>query len=444
MIAPVPTLHRITATRDAARLTHVARTVAWYAFVCLGSRAFAQTPTAPTTTGPAPRVLPAPLATSPRFAGNAFHLVALPDGSLLINDVRNRRVMRSDSLLRTTQVVIDTTDYGTRGGTLLRYRGDSALFIEAVTPSMTLIDPRGAIVRTMAVPRPRDVGWMMPSPTQPPGIDGEGRLISRGAGPRQEVPRLQPNAMRVRTYPDTSPVVRDNRATRGADTLAWVRTLPISGVEVARADGRSMFYARSVPAYVLDEWTVLSDGTLMVVRGRDYHIDRLDSDGQWRALPRLPFPWRRINDDDKQRLIDSVETARLADLQRPPGALGGASGGSGGSGMSSGGSDRPDFPSPPADAMRIRPDEIPDYHAPFGMGAVFADAEAHVWIRTTIATDDTAGVIYDIVDRDGTLTDRVVLPKQRGIIGFDTRGHVYLLGRADGGVQWIERVRWRR
>ena len=43
----------------------------------------------------------------------------------------------------------------------------------------------------------------------------------------------------------------------------------------------------------------------------------------------------------------------------------------------------------------------------------------------------------------GKLIERIIMPTDRSIIGFDRRGNVFLLGRADGGIQWIERVRWR-
>lgn len=70
-------------------------------------------------TGPVPRVLPEPSITSPRFAGSAQSLIALANGTLLINDVRNHRVMLSDSLLRVTSVAIDSGDYGSRSASLL-------------------------------------------------------------------------------------------------------------------------------------------------------------------------------------------------------------------------------------------------------------------------------------------------------------------------------------
>ena len=74
-------------------------------------------------TAPVPRTLPAPSVISPRFAGNAFSVIALSNGSLLVNDIRNHRVMLSDSLMRVTSIVIDSAEYGTRPGSVMRHLG---------------------------------------------------------------------------------------------------------------------------------------------------------------------------------------------------------------------------------------------------------------------------------------------------------------------------------
>ncbi|MEP6766703.1 MAG: hypothetical protein ABJB66_20475 [Gemmatimonadaceae bacterium] len=43
------------------------------------------------------------------------------------------------------------------------------------------------------------------------------------------------------------------------------------------------------PIAAIDDWAVLSDGTVAFVRGGDYHIDWLTTAGAVRASPRLPF-----------------------------------------------------------------------------------------------------------------------------------------------------------
>lgn len=422
---------------------HIAR-IAILVFATASTIADAQ---ATTNAGPTPRPLPAPSITSPRFAGSAFNIVALPNGTLLVNDVRNHRVMLSDSLLRVTTVVIDSTEYGTRPASLLAYPGDSVMFVEAVTPSMTLIDPSGKVVRSMAVPNARDISWLMPTPFNMGGVDARGRFVHRGLAPRVEPPPIKPGETRFRTFPDSTSVVRDNPVTHAADTIAWIKSQVISQVQVARADGRSMGYSKTRPPEIIDEWAVLANGTLAVVRGRDYHIDLFGADGKVTALPRIPYPWVRFTDEAKVAWSDSLNKDREESMKTPPRMMGSASPGTnsaGGGGLGGAPPNRADYPPPPPGSLDVKPTDFPDYHPAFSLGAVRADADGNLWIRTEQKVGaDTMKVVRDIVNSAGKLIDRVVMSKDRSIIGFDRRGNVFLLGREDGGIQWIERVRWR-
>jgi len=85
-------------------------------------------------------------------------------------------------------------------------------------------------------------------------------------------------------------------------------------------------------------------------------------------------------------------------------------------------------------------DEIADYVPPFAEGAVRADAEGNVWIRTSTMKGDRP--VYDVANRKGEIIDRVQLPAFRTIAGFGP-GVVYLaVKEATGGVK-LERVRIR-
>src|SRR5262249_36006781 len=64
------------------------------------------------------------------------------------------------------------------------------------------------------------------------------------------------------------------------------------------------------PLQSVDEFGVLSSGSIAFVRGHDYHIDWLQSDGATTATPKLAFDWKRRSDDDKTRLTDSVRAAQ--------------------------------------------------------------------------------------------------------------------------------------
>jgi hypothetical protein len=101
---------------------------------------------------------------------------------------------------------------------------------------------------------------------------------------------------------------------------------------------------------------------------------------------------------------------------------------------------------PPAPTIRetgvMAPNELPDYRPPFAQGAVRADADGNLWIRTIPVKPAPGGAVYDIVSREGALVDRLQLPPGYAIVGFGAGKVVYLSMRDAGGVR-LARVRLR-
>jgi hypothetical protein len=58
-----------------------------------------------------------------------------------------------------------------------------------------------------------------------------------------------------------------------------------------------------------DEWAVLSNGSVAILRGRDYRVDYRQPDGTWTSSPKLAFDWQHLGDEDKARFVDSVKEA---------------------------------------------------------------------------------------------------------------------------------------
>ena len=50
----------------------------------------------------------------------------------------------------------------------------------------------------------------------------------------------------------------------------------------------------------VDDWAVLPDGTIAIVR-KDYHVDFVDADGKRTSAPKIPFDWQRLTDSAKSR-----------------------------------------------------------------------------------------------------------------------------------------------
>jgi hypothetical protein len=406
---------------------------------------------------------------SSELLGSVSSVRALSDGRVLVNDITARRVVLFDSTLASFTVVADSTSatataYSSRLGGLIAYRGDSTLFVDPSSLSMLVIDPAGKIARVMSAPRPSDVNFLIGGPFGSPGFDPRGRLVYRGGGGMRMVapprPGERPGAFTMPEPPDSVPLVRVDLATRALDTAAFFK-IPKTQVSMNRDDnGRVTISTVVNPLPVVDDWVLLADGTIAVIRGRDYHVDWVSTDGSVTASPKIPFEWERLTDEDKVVFVDSakaaMEKSRAEMSARMAGGAGPAPGGAGtaapgerivmtmrmegGAPAAGGGGGPAGAGMPLPEVNMISPSDLPDYRPPFSPGAARADADGNVWIRTSKVVDGSA--VYDVIDRKGELVDRVKLPPFRVIAGFGPGGIVYM-GVRDGTGTRLERARVR-
>jgi len=440
---------------------------------------------------PAARPLGAALATSePMGAISAVRQI--PGGKLLVNDPVRRRVVMLDSTMKTIAVVADTTPatqnaYGVRGGGILPWRGDSTLFLDPASLSMLVLDGNGMITRVMAAPRPDDVFSLVGGALGYPGFDSKGRLVYRATGLNfNRRGRGEGGGgggagnFQSPTFPDTTPLVRFDLATRKLDTAAFIK-VAAPRINVSEVEGRRMVGLTVNPMPEVDDWAVLPDGTIAILR-KDYHVDYIDADGKKTTGPKIPFDWQRLSDSAKTAVADSVKAlverggpgaafALLSGGGDGGGGGGFANGGFGGGGFGGGRGDRGgrggggDGPPPPrrdaatgaaapagaaagaggaAGATRRGPqvnivpaNELPDYRPAFANGSVRADAEGKLWVRIIPSKPSTGGPDYDVIDRTGKLVDRVTLPRGTTIAGFGAGGIVYLGVRDTAGVHVV-------
>jgi hypothetical protein len=86
--------------------------------------------------------------------------------------------------------------------------------------------------------------------------------------------------------------------------------------------------------------------------------------------------------------------------------------------------------------------ELPDYRPPFSQGAVRADADGNLWVRTNPAKPTPGGTVFDLVSREGGLIDRLQIPQGYTVAGFGKGKIVYLTMRDQSGIH-LARVRLR-
>jgi hypothetical protein len=352
--------------------------------------------------------------------------------------------------------------YGTRAGGLIPYR-DSTLFVDPAGLSMFVIDGGGKIARVASVPRSQDAGSLGNNLIGSPGVDGAGRLVYRSGGFRfSGPPGGGKGGFAMPEIPDTTALVRVDRATRTVDTAAYYK-IPKTKMNVVQTDHGMTATSEINPMQVVDDWAVLSDGSVAIVRGRDYHVDILHADGTVANAPKIPFDWQRLSDEEKVAVIDSAKAALDRARAAGPGdaatiagaaARGAAGGGGAPGGMvvmnfrtdGGGGGDGGGITTKLAgagagmSATFVSPSELPDYRPAFVQGASRADEDGNLWVRTSSTRAGAiGGPIYDVINGKGELIDRVQLPAARGIVGFGKGGVVYMVARDKSGA-WIERT----
>lgn len=404
----------------------------------------------------------------PDLFGSVSAVRPLPDGGAIVNDLVRRQLIVLNATFNKKDVIADTTpatanSYSSRVAGLIAYRGDSSLFVDPQSLSMLVIDGKGDVVRVMAVPRPNDANFMIGGPFGTPGVDPQGRIVyrgftfpnMRGAGPPQPGQPFTPP-----TFPDSAPIYRVQLQTRALDTAGYFK-IPATKISVTQDDrGGMRINAQANPLPVVDDWALLPDGRIAVVRGKDYHVEWLALDGTWTSTPKIPYNWERLDDDAKDKFLDSVkveaekqrETMNRALQSGNAAALmgggglasgqpmriemrmeAGGGGGGGGRGRQQGGN--PQLSAPTVNLVSAK--ELPDYRPVFRQGAVRADMNGNLWVRTTAPTD--AGPIYDVINAKGELIDRVKVPFGRVIAGFGPE--VVYMGVQDEKGARVERAK---
>lgn len=396
--------------------------------------------------GPVTHVSPADI------LGSVSVVRPLPGGRVLVSDVTRRQVVLLDADFNRVKTVIDSATgagaflSGPMSG-LIPFKSESSLVIDPRTLTMLVIDANGDVARVMAVPSVRDVPQMVGGPFGSPGYDARGRVVFRGA-PSDAAPpaggrRGSSSAVPRPIKADSAPILRVELATRKREVLGYVRIPQVLGSNtIDRTDRLAGTTLIVNPLPTVDDWALMPDGRVAVVRGSDYHVDWLGLDGRWTSTGRIPFTWERLDDEAKQRVVDSVMAQEKLREEGRRKLEADALARSASSNVTS--SRNPDVPAArqrfdvvQVTLLVVPANQLPDYRPPFGQGAVRADADGNLWVRTTTPT--AAGPIYDVINASGELVDRVRLPFGRVIAGFGN-GVVYM-GVLDGNNARLEMAR---
>jgi hypothetical protein len=187
------------------------------------------------------------------------------------------------------------------------------------------------------------------------GFGGFGGGQGGGAGGRGFNPQNQP---------DSVPIVRVDFDTRKADTVTFVK-VPKNEMSMTRGeDGQMRFNMKINPLPQADDWALLADGTVAVMRVLDYHVDYYSPDGKHVASEKLPYDWKQIPDEDKAKLVDSLKSMAALAMGRQGNTNGPM-------------------------RMVIEPiaaERLPDYYPPVRQGSSIADKAGNLWVLPTTSS----------------------------------------------------------
>lgn len=378
---------------------------------------------------PAPKIpirtLAPSTAVSKDSVGPLVAIRELPNGSVMLNDPYTRRVLLFDAKLGSAKVVIDTTGGAEPGApakiqspalTLIPYLGDSTLYADRASQSLLVLDANGKVARVMSIPRANDIGMMAQwGEAGIPGIDSKGRLIYHGtftAKPPLKNPD-KPWLPGIPQQADSSPVVRADFDTRKIDTLVVLKNslgAPFKALEEDK-DGNVFMRMYINLLGVDDQFAVLSDGTAAVLSVHDYHLEFADPDGTRRSAAKMPFDWKALTDADKQRMRDSVAPELEKRNNVAPIRI-----------------NTPNGPRTGRQVFEFLPnDKFGDYEQPVTTAAMRADRDARLWILPRTSLGAKGGLLYDVINRKGELTERVQFPPGYVLAGFGEKGVVYIM-----------------
>jgi hypothetical protein len=380
------------------------------------------------------------LAASTENVGPAVTVRGTSDGHVIVGAGARQRVYAFDSTLLKFTVVADsgvgTGILAIRMTGLIPYLGDSTLLPDFNANALQVLDESGKQVRSIAPPNSKDLTFLgIPAGFGRPGLDSKGRLIYRTMlssptmGRMGPVAAINPNAAMMAVAVDSAPIVRGNFDTRNVDTLAWMKTPPPGRMsnefKENPAGGPPVVTVHLLinPFPRSDEWAILSDGSVAIVRVHDYHIDWVDPDGTNRSSPKMPIDWRRYTDTERTMRVDSIRRVVDEQVKSTAEKMTGA----------------PGMPQLKFDINMVPDSEFPTFWPPIQPGSVLADLDAHIWVLPTTSLNAGNGFTYDVINKEGKIFERVQLPKGRILAGFGPHDVIYMT-RTDAKGTYLERA----
>jgi hypothetical protein len=356
-----------------------------------------------------------PTAIFPEDFGAIQTIRELPDGRVLVADPLSKALYVVDMDAGTRTVI------GREGEGPEEYRqpdavwplpGDSTLLVDLGNGRLVVLGPDLGFGPTM----PITVGEFQPgSPLVlaiPQGVDGAGNLYARVMG----------GGMGGGPMPDSADILRINRGDQTTAQAAKFKIQDMTQTTSGGANNQNVSIS-PIPLSPEDAWGVAPDGSVILIRAGDYHLERIAPDGNVSPGPAIPFDPVRIGTAEKEEYVAelgrsggsiSVGVEMVNDQMSMSFARGGRGAG----------------------AREIDQYTWPEVKPPFYSGRIPVDLMGRAWVRRHVEAGEPS--TYDVFDSAGALVETVLLEHGKRVIGFG-RGGIYVVSFDEFDLSYLER-----
>ena len=355
-----------------------------------------------------------PAAVFPEDFGAIQTIRELPDGRVLVADPLSKALYAVDMNAGTRTVI------GREGEGPEEYRqpdavwplpGDSTLLVDLGNGRLVALGPDLGFGPTL----PITVGDFQPGRPLvlaiPQGVDGAGNLYARVMG----------GGMGGASLPDSSDILRIHRGTQATEQAARFKTPDMTQTTSGGANNQNVSIT-AIPLSSEDAWGVASDGSVILARAGDYHLERIAPDGTVTRGPAIPFEPIRIGTREKEEY--------LAELGRSGGGI------SVGVEMVNGQMSMSFARGGRAGGREIDQYTWPEEKPPLYSGRIPVDPMGRAWVRRHVEAGEPS--TYDVFDAGGARVGTVLLEHGKRVIGFGPSG-VYVVSYDEFDLNYLER-----
>lgn len=220
------------------------------------------------------------------------------------------------------------------------------------------------------------------------------------------------------SLPDSVGLVRvDPRGAAGRTELAKLR-FPISGKPQISRSGNAMKYTMAYPGLVsADSWAVFPDGRIAIVRGIDYSVEFIGTDGKKTVPVKVSWEPIKVTAADQKAEMDEArrlmgEQGKAAQKMLPAGFT--------------------------MDFELLPPATWPANYPPVSPLGAMASPDGRLWVKRAIPFR-TGREQWDVLDASGKLVARWRLPAKTSIVGVG-QGVVYTARTDEDDLRYLQRV----